>query len=319
MQLYSPHWAAFRLLALAQAVHAPDPPSAAEFLFLALPSAASLVLLLSAATAAVIWWSGRDGAEASAARAVLFAGIAIDLLVRAAGVNPVMNPLYLAEPQWTASLKADPDARFYVGGKHVGGFDRKDFRGARRPSSIAPALTRVEKLRRGDCRSELCAIPPGGPARLLTTDVAALWPREFELMTRRFLTAPPDERDRLLNRSAVRYRDAAGSPRRRPHADRAAGAACRRRTCMTLGHGRGAARLRSSPPPHSCRRCRAASDALFDEGMGSSRHRDDRTGDRRRRRHPSARATGRTGHQRHRQSCDRERQRRRRRRLPGDA
>ena len=98
--MYVPTPTAFRLFAAARALGAQDPVGAAEFMFKTLPSQASVVLLLSAATAVLLWLAAGARKEAAAARWLLGALIAADVIVHAWGVNPTFDAAYLAEPAW---------------------------------------------------------------------------------------------------------------------------------------------------------------------------------------------------------------------------
>lgn len=216
--LYFPFAAARAFYALARALPvpqtipkmpAPDPVEAAAFMLHALPHAATAVLLIALAAAALVWLGASDRREAPAARALLFAFIVCDLLVRAWPVNPVFDPAYLAEPKWLSFTRADPDARFYIGGKRLGSLDTEDPDGSR-------VFVRRDNLDGAESRAALNGqalfYPSPYKAReILSLDLPVLWPREFAAAAETFLTAGHQARDRFLRRAAVRYRVVADS------------------------------------------------------------------------------------------------------------
>jgi Bacterial membrane protein YfhO len=202
--MYVPTPTAFRLFAIAQALGAADPVSAAEFMFKTLPSQASLVLLLSAATAVLLWLAAARRKEATAARWLLGALIVADLIVRASGVNPTLDAAYLAEPAWLAYTRADSNARIYIGSKREGTLDSNDL-DASGPIRNPPGL--VGAASRAALNGELNFVPSAWHSReMLSDDLPILWPRRFAAMTKRFLGADGAARDLFLDRTGVRYR-----------------------------------------------------------------------------------------------------------------
>jgi hypothetical protein len=170
----------------------------------ALPHAASSLLLLSAVTAALVFAGARTQKRAPAVRTALFGLIVVDLVVHAWGVNPTFNPAYLAEPAWLSLTRAHPDSRFYIGGKANGTLDPSDL-------DSSSAFLNVPGLSGSASRAALSAqgyfYPSGWRSReMLSRDLAVLFPRSFETMSKRFFLSGRLERDLLLDRTGVRYR-----------------------------------------------------------------------------------------------------------------
>lgn len=202
--LYFPTPTAFQFFAFARSLHAPDPVAAAEFMLRTLPRIATSVLLISLAAAALVFLGTGRGKKAPAVRHALYMLIVADLLVRAWGINPALDPAYLAEPGWMSWTKEDPDSRFYIGGKRDGTLDAGD------PDS-SRAFLNADGLSGSASRAALSgqsAFYPSAWRRreMLSYDLAVLWPRNFELTTKRFGAAGQEERDRFLDRTGVRYR-----------------------------------------------------------------------------------------------------------------
>jgi hypothetical protein len=202
--MYLPTPSAFRLFELARSLHAPDPVESAVYMLRALPHAASSLLLLSAVTAALVLAGARTQKRAPVVRTALFGLIVVDLMVHAWGVNPTFNPAYLAEPAWLSVTRAHPDSRFYIGGKTNGTLDPSDL-------DSSSAYLNAPGLSGSASRAALSAqgyfYPSGWRSReMLSRDLAVLFPRSFETMSKRFFLSGRLERDLLLDRTGVRYR-----------------------------------------------------------------------------------------------------------------
>jgi hypothetical protein len=239
--IYLPTASAPRLFDLARSLHAADPVAATVYMLRTVPHAASLLLLLSAVTAVLLFATrsvsekehapgrpappaknGQDsqvvprearllGARGSSlrraprtARIALFGLIVVDLVVNAWSVNPAFDPAYLAEPAWLSVAHAHPDSRFYVGGKTGGTLDASDLDSSDaylNPPGLSGAASRAALSAQADFD------PSGWRSReMLSYDLAVLWPREFATMSQRFFLSGRLERDRLLDRTGVRYR-----------------------------------------------------------------------------------------------------------------
>jgi hypothetical protein len=202
--LYLSTWSGFRLFELARSLQVADPVEAAVYMLRMLPHAASALLLLSAVTAGLVFTGARTQKRASMARTALFGVIVVDLVVNAWGVNPTFNRAYLAEPAWLSLTRAHPDSRFYVGGKANGTLDPTDLDSSGaylNPPGLSGSASRAALSDQG------FFYPSGWHTReMLSQDLAVLWPRDFDTMSRRFFRSGRAERDLLLDRTGVRYR-----------------------------------------------------------------------------------------------------------------
>ena len=182
----------------------PDPVDAAAFMLHALPHAATAVLLIALAAGGLLWLGSSERKEAPIARWLLYAFIVCDLTLRAWPVNPTFDPAYLAEPEWLSFTRADPDARFYLGGKRLGSLDTADPDGSR-------AFVRRGDLDGSESRAALNSqalfYPSAFRAReILSHDLPVLWPSEFAIAEDRFTKSNANARDLFLRRTGVRYR-----------------------------------------------------------------------------------------------------------------
>jgi hypothetical protein len=195
---------AFRLFSIARALDAVDPVAAAEFMLGALPRMSTAVMLISVSAAGLIFLGSSGRREAALARPVLYALIVGDLLVRAWGICPAFDPRHVAEPEWLAITRADPDARFYVGGKRDGTLDAGDADSSRRflnPPGLRGSASRAA------LSAQTVYYPSAWRGReLLSYDLAVLWPRVFTLTEERFFNSGPAARARFLERTGIRYR-----------------------------------------------------------------------------------------------------------------
>ncbi len=202
--LYLPAGSGLRLLESARSLDAADPAKAAAYMLRALPHAASTLLLLSVVTAGLMALAARKHTHGSLARKAMFGLIVFDLLVNAWRINPTFDPAYLSEPAWLAATHAHPDARFYVGGKTEGTLNASDFDSSGpylNPPGLSGSASRAALSGQADFH------PSGWRSReMLSYDLAVLWPREFDTMTRQFFLSGRFERDLLLDRAGVRYR-----------------------------------------------------------------------------------------------------------------
>ncbi len=196
--------AARALFDAATALELARPIDAAEFMLKALPRLATVLMLLSVAAAVLLFVAAGNRREAPMARAALSALVAGDLLVRAWGVNPVLDPQYLKGAEWFAETAIDPHARFYIGGKLNGAIE---FRDLDAPAALyAPeGLTAAES--RAAIHGQTAHYASGWRQReLLSADLALLWPREWHVATDRFAQAPRAARELFLDRAGVRFR-----------------------------------------------------------------------------------------------------------------
>jgi hypothetical protein len=202
--MYFPQPTAFRLYASARALGSPYPAGAVEFMFRTLPRQASVVLLMAAATAALLWKASATGKAGAAPRLVLGGLIVVDVIVHAWGINPAMDRAYLAQPAWLSYTRAHPDARVYIGSKRDATLDSRDLDSSG-PVQNPPGLN--ASAGRAVVDGHINFEPSGWRVReMLSEDLAALWPRSFATATKRFFAADRRERDRFLDRTGVRYR-----------------------------------------------------------------------------------------------------------------
>ena len=202
--IYFPRPTGLRFLALATSMNAPDPVAAAEFMLLALPRAATALMLLSLGSAFLLFLATGSRPEARMASYALCALVACDLIVHAWGINPAFDPAYLAEPEWLARTKVDPHTRLYVGGKREGTLDATDIDSSRAFLN-APGL--IGSASRAALSGQAAFYPSAWHGReMLSYDLAVLWPRSFQLTVNQFLRNPRQGRDRFLDRTGVRFR-----------------------------------------------------------------------------------------------------------------
>jgi hypothetical protein len=199
-----PNASALQFYELAQSLGVADPVGAAAYMLRTLPRAASSVLLLSAATALLVFAGTRIHKRSSLARTALFVLIVADLVGHAWGVNPTIDRRYLGEPDWLRLTHGQPDSRFYVGGKTGGTLDPSDL-DASGAYLNPPGLT--GSMSRAALSSQANFDPSGWRSReMLSYDLAILWPLDFTLTSRRFFRSGRFERDLFLDRTGVRYR-----------------------------------------------------------------------------------------------------------------
>jgi hypothetical protein len=125
-------------------------------------------------------------------------------VLRAWGVNPVFAPQRVAEPAWLTATKADPNTRFYVGGKKDGTlevWDADSAMGYLNPPGLIGSASRAA------LSAQAAFYPSAWHGReMLSYDLALLWPKPFKRATDHFFDAGREERDRFLDRTGVRYR-----------------------------------------------------------------------------------------------------------------
>jgi hypothetical protein len=199
--------AADAFAAFARAFGADDGVPAAEFMLRTLPQGAIPIVILSLSTAILLWVATRPATtveRAGLARYALAVLIVGDLLVRAWGINPVLDPRHLAEPAWVSVTKQDPNARIYVGGKRDGTLTSQDI-DASRAYVDAPGLT--GSASRAALSAQAVYYPSAWQTReMLSYDLAVLWPRIHTKIHERFMTSSRQARDLLFDRTGVRYR-----------------------------------------------------------------------------------------------------------------
>lgn len=192
---------AFQLFAAAKWLRSGLPVEAAEYMLKALPGHAGVLLLLALVT--LLFW--RLGGRVRVARGALAVLVVGDLIVRAWPINPTFDPRHLQEPAWLARTRADPNARFYVGGKRDGTLDSSDVDASRaflNPPGLAGSASRAA------LSGQTAFYPSAWHGReMLSYDLTVLWPLTFLKASREFFEeSVPAERERFLSRTGVRFR-----------------------------------------------------------------------------------------------------------------
>jgi hypothetical protein len=203
--VFLPDATASRAAAMAGALEGSESAAAAgRFMVQALPRLGMTVAPVAYLVALLIFLAASTRPEARVASYGLYAVIATDLVVRSLGLNPVFDVRYVAEPQWLALTKADSQARFYIGGKKEGTLDALDPDSSRAFYS-APGLT--GSASRAALNGQSAFYPSGWHGReMLSSDLTLLWPKLFDVASRRFFESERQARDLFLERTAVRYR-----------------------------------------------------------------------------------------------------------------
>jgi hypothetical protein len=178
--------------------------TAAEYLLRTARESAWPIVMVSLAAGLLMALSASGRARSVAARRALYCLVAADLVVRAWGINPSFDAVHVAEPRWLSFTRADPDARFYVGGKFGGTLTSMDI-DASRGFLNAPGLT--GSASRAVLSIQAAFYPSAWRVReMLSYDLPVLWPRSFTLTTERFVKSDVAARERFLDRTGVRYR-----------------------------------------------------------------------------------------------------------------
>jgi hypothetical protein len=203
--LWNAHAAARWYYDIAVRIGAQDPVGCAAYALREVPHAALRLLVpcLVVSSLLVVHW--KRATRADRAKAALFAVVAWDLVVAAWGINPTFDVRLAQAPAWTRVVAAHPDTRFYMGGRGLyGTFVENDPDAAK--SFVRPfGMTPVEG--RSAMAIQSVFSPSSWRVReLFSYDLAVLWPRPLMLTHARFLKATTDERDRFLDRTAVRFR-----------------------------------------------------------------------------------------------------------------
>jgi hypothetical protein len=202
--VFFPTSAAFRFFAIARGLRSTLPVEAAEYMLRAVPEHATGVVSLAMVSALAMFLATAGERRASVGRGLLLAVIVADLAARAWPINPTFDPTYLAQPVWVSAVQADPHARFYIGGKREGTLDSTD-PDASRAFVNPPGL--IGSASRAALSAQTAFYPSAWRVReMLSYDLTAIWSRLFDVTSRQFLRASPDERDRFLRRTGVRFR-----------------------------------------------------------------------------------------------------------------
>jgi hypothetical protein len=202
--LYAPGWTGLQFTNLARSMEAPDPAAAAQFLLRSLPRIGIVLFLVSVAAALLLFLSTSGHRAATVAGHLLRTFVVADLVVRAWAINPVIDVVHLGQPQWLATIKSEPQSRFYVGGKRDGTLDATDIDSSRaflNPPGLTGSASRAAVSAQAAFYPSAWRMP-----EFLSYDLAVLWPHDFHMMLAAFQERGAEARDRFLDRTGIRYR-----------------------------------------------------------------------------------------------------------------
>jgi len=203
---YFPTPVAEGLAVFARALGDDSGTRAAEWMLRTVRQDAAPIVLVSFVAAALfaVLTVPRERLVTKGGRVALGMLLVGDLLVRAWGISPVFDAAHFSEPEWLSHVKRHPDARFYVGGKRDGSLSGMDIDGSRGYVD-APGLS--GSASRAALSIQAAFYPSAWQAReILTFDLPVLWPKAFADMSNRFFDESSEARERLLDRTGVRYR-----------------------------------------------------------------------------------------------------------------
>ena len=201
---FAPSQVAPPLSAFAIAMGATAGQPAAEFILKTVPSAAVGVVALSLSAAALIGLAVARRPLTGTARLALIVIVVIDLCRAGVAINPVVDPAFVAQPQWTRMSAAHPDSRVYVGGKQGGTLDPGDRDSSR--AFLGPAGLPASGARAALTIQAVFYPSAWRTREMLSYDLAVLWPSRFEWTAERFRRSDRERRDRFLDRTGVRFR-----------------------------------------------------------------------------------------------------------------
>jgi hypothetical protein len=177
---------------------------ASEFLLRTVPHTAWVLVIVSLAAGLSMLLASGARPRRIVAMSALYGLVVCDLVIRASDICPALDTVHLAEPSWLSHTRADPNARFYVGGKLEGTLVTMDV-DASRAYENAPGLT--GSASRAALSAQAAFYPSAWQAReLMSYDLPVLWPRSFTLMLEEFRKRSGGERERFLDTTGVRYR-----------------------------------------------------------------------------------------------------------------
>lgn len=180
-----------------------DPVAGTEYLVEALDVAAPRLVALSAGLALVFAIGFSRQRLASVCRVTSFAVVVADPLVVNAVLNPQIDARELGRPGWIDRVAAGPDDRVYVAGRvaSLNPVD-DDWRAA-----AGPALSTVPAVEANALGAAAVATftSPWRVRDSITSDLAAIRPREYTTLLVRFARSPLADRRVFLSRIGVRY------------------------------------------------------------------------------------------------------------------
>jgi hypothetical protein len=202
-QMIAPRLPLTLVFETAQRVHVRSPIQGAEFLiYRARPLLSALVLKILCGAFLVAVASTRRR-EQRLALAVLWAFMALDLVLANYSVNPTMPVSLLDKPGWLRQIPPDLHTRIYVGGRLGGYVEATDVDSPKYIREI-PGYTPMEQ--RFIAVNELAFHPSGWKIReTMSYDLPLIWPVLNMKTQNRFRTAPRVDRMRFLLRTGMRY------------------------------------------------------------------------------------------------------------------
>jgi hypothetical protein len=190
---------------LAVRIGSSDPVGCAAFALETVPAGASRLALVSLVACVLLLAAWKQAPRNGILRVVLFVLLATDLVVSAWGINPMFDAALAREPSWAPIVAAHPDTRFYLGGRGLYGTINDDDPDAARTFARPFGMT-PEEGRSALSIQSVFYPSPWRARELLSYDLPVLGPRPLMLAHSRFLQATAEERDRFLQRTAVRWR-----------------------------------------------------------------------------------------------------------------
>jgi hypothetical protein len=193
------------LQAFAVVLGADDHAKAGAFMLRTIRGGATAGIGLALAAALPLLICQKRSLGVKAAGSWMMAGLmTCDLLVHGWGVNPVIDVSRFDPPAWLALTTGDANSRFYVGGKLGGTLNPMDVDASRGFEQV-PGLTASGS--RATLSVQAAFYPSAwGGRELLSYDLPVIWPRLFYTTTTQFSEATREQRDRFLDRTAIRFR-----------------------------------------------------------------------------------------------------------------
>ncbi|HWT44493.1 MAG TPA: YfhO family protein [Vicinamibacterales bacterium] len=202
-QMIAPRLPLYLVFETAQRVHVRSPIQGAEFLIYRARPLLSAVVLKILCGAFLIAVASARRRERRLALGVLYAFMAVDLVLANSTVNPTMSAALLDKPGWLRQIPADLHTRIYVGGRLGGYVEATDVDSPKYIREI-PGHTPMEQ--RFIAVNELAFHPSGWKIReTMSYDLPLIWPVLNMKTQNRFRTAPRVDRMRFLLRAGMRY------------------------------------------------------------------------------------------------------------------
>jgi len=188
----------------ASVVGVSDPAAATVYLMFEVPGAANRLMVLACAAAFLVGVCTSRKREARLAAIVLYAFVIADVTVQSFGIHTTLDAKGFIQPSWMSGVMADPHSRFYFGGKVPGGFEPKDLDASK---EWRPPGDFTDTGQRDACMAQMAWYPSGWRLReAFSEDLSVVWPNWTLAVHQRFIRGDRQQRDRLLDRTGVRFR-----------------------------------------------------------------------------------------------------------------